>query len=86
MSIQEIIERAFQIGVLSIEAEAQLRQKLQRSRYGIEEVRAFAALQQAMMAGHIQQQSWLLAARAAEVAARSAAAAAPPARELAGLS
>ncbi|NJK99534.1 MAG: hypothetical protein HC838_12800 [Spirulinaceae cyanobacterium RM2_2_10] len=57
MAIHEIVQQALQAGMLSIEAERQLRQRLQSTRYGLDDVRAFAVLQQAMMSGRVQQQS-----------------------------
>ncbi len=71
MSIRELVQQALQTGMLSLEAEQQLRQQLQRTRYDLEDVRAFVTLQAAAMAGTVQQQSRLSMAQLAPARARS---------------
>lgn len=55
--IIQIIERCFRVGVLSQEAEEQLRQLLQNTQYSQAEINAFAQLQWAVMEGMVHQES-----------------------------
>ncbi|MDY7014159.1 MAG: hypothetical protein SVX43_11285 [Cyanobacteriota bacterium] len=55
--IREVVHQALTTGYLTIEAENQLRQLLQRTKYGWEDLRAFMRLQEAAMAGLVKQQS-----------------------------
>ncbi len=54
--IREIVKQALDTGYLTIEAEEQLRQRLQ-GKYGSEDYEAFMSLQQAAMKGTVKQQS-----------------------------
>jgi len=57
--IRDIVQQAFSLGYLTVEAEDELRQKL-RTKYDLEDLNAFMKLQQAAMSGRVQQQSRLL--------------------------
>jgi hypothetical protein len=57
VSIGEIVQQAIATGHLTIEAENQLRQLLQTTKYGLEDVKAFMNLQQSAMAGQVRQES-----------------------------
>jgi hypothetical protein len=57
MLIREVVHQALTTGYLTIEAENQLRQLVQRTKYGWEDLRAFTQLQEAAMAGFVKQQS-----------------------------
>jgi hypothetical protein len=57
--IRDIVQQAFSLGYLTVEAEDELRQKL-RTKYDLEDLNAFMSLQQAAMSGRVQQQSRLL--------------------------
>ncbi|MDY6782490.1 MAG: hypothetical protein SW833_08060 [Cyanobacteriota bacterium] len=55
--IREVVHQALATGYLTIEAENQLRQLLQKTKYGWEDLSAFTQLQQATMVGLVKQQS-----------------------------
>lgn len=55
--IRDLVTTALTTGYLTVEAEEQLRQLLQKTKYGIEDVNAFMRLQQAAMAGLVRQES-----------------------------
>lgn len=55
--IRKLVEQALATGYLSVEAEAQLRQLLQKTKYGKEDLNAFMQLQQAAMSGQVKQES-----------------------------
>jgi hypothetical protein len=57
ISIDNIVQQALATGCLTLEAEAQLRELLQRTEYGSEELRAFMNLQRAVMDGQVRQES-----------------------------
>lgn len=57
MSIRQIVKQTLLTGYLTIEAENRLRQLLQTTKYGWEDISAFMNLQQAAMAGLVKQQS-----------------------------
>lgn len=57
MRILEIVQQTLATGYLTVEAENQLRLLLQTTKYGLEEVNAFMALQQSAMAGIVRQES-----------------------------
>jgi hypothetical protein len=57
VSIGEIVQQAITTGHLTIEAENQLRQLLQTTKYGLEDVKAFMNLQQSAMTGQVRQES-----------------------------
>jgi len=57
IQIQEVVREAFTTGCLTVEAETQLRQLLQMTKYSGEEIRAFVRLQEAVMEGMVVQQS-----------------------------
>ncbi|MEL7035177.1 MAG: hypothetical protein AAFO04_06100 [Cyanobacteria bacterium J06592_8] len=57
MGIHEVVNQALTTGYLSIEAENRLRQLLQTTHYGVDEMNAFVDLQLAAMAGNIRQES-----------------------------
>ncbi|MDY7024034.1 MAG: hypothetical protein SWJ54_22245 [Cyanobacteriota bacterium] len=57
MGIHEVVNQALTTGYLSIEAENKLRQLLQTTHYGVDEMNAFVDLQLAAMAGNIRQES-----------------------------
>ncbi len=54
--IREIVEHAFTTGCLTVEAEEQLRQLLQK-KYDANDLKAFMLLQQAAMSGSVKQES-----------------------------
>ncbi|WP_265264279.1 hypothetical protein [Spirulina subsalsa] len=56
-SINYIVTHALQTGFLSTSAEEKLRQLLQTTNYGIEELRAYSDLQKAVMDGWVRQES-----------------------------
>lgn len=58
--IHDLIQNIMTTGDLTIAAENQLRQLLQKTKYGQEEINAFIDLQKAIMDGQITQQSRLL--------------------------
>ncbi len=55
--ICDVVQKALETGYLTLEAEEQLRQLLQTTRYGREDLNAFMTLQQATMAGIVRQES-----------------------------
>jgi hypothetical protein len=57
--IREVVQQALTSGVLTIEAENQLRQLLAK-KYDREDLRAFVTLQDAAMSGSVKQESRLL--------------------------
>jgi hypothetical protein len=56
ISIRDLVQQALSTSYLTIEAEEQLRQLL-RSKYDIEDLKAFMRLQQAAMEGFVKQES-----------------------------
>ncbi len=56
LSICEVVQQAFALGCLTVEAEEQLRQLL-RKKYGKTDFRAFMQLQYAVMSGTVRQES-----------------------------
>ncbi len=54
--IRDIVQQALKTGYLTIEAEEQLRQLL-TTRYDLEDLNAFMALQEAAMTGQVKQES-----------------------------
>lgn len=60
--IRQIVQQALTNGYLSVEAENQLRQLLQTTKYGLEDINAFMKLQQAVIAGMVRQKSRELSA------------------------
>ncbi|MEQ8756623.1 MAG: hypothetical protein RID09_24325 [Coleofasciculus sp. G1-WW12-02] len=60
--IRQIVQQAITNGYLSVEAEDQLRQLLQTTKYGLEDINAFMKLQQAVIAGMVRQKSRELSA------------------------
>lgn len=59
MLIREVVQQALTTGLLTIEAENQLRQLL-ANKYDREDFRAFMKLQSAAMSGLVKQESRLL--------------------------
>lgn len=55
--ICEIVQQALATGHLTIEAENQLRQLLQTTKYGLDDLNAFMTLQKFAMAGLVRQES-----------------------------
>jgi hypothetical protein len=55
--IREIVQQALTTGYLTITAQEQLRQLLQTTKYGQEDINAFMTLQQAAMDGHVKQEA-----------------------------
>lgn len=55
--IREIAQEALLTGYLTIEAEEKLRQLLQKTKYGGEDLCAFMRLQQAAINGQVKQES-----------------------------
>lgn len=55
--IRDIVQQAMTKGYLTIEAEMQLRQLLQKTKYGGEDFGAFMRLQAAVIDGQVKQQS-----------------------------
>lgn len=54
--IRDVVQQALSTGYLTVVAEEQLRQLL-TTKYGSEDLKAFMALQQATMDGHVKQES-----------------------------
>lgn len=54
--IRDIVQQALATGYLTIAAQEQLRQLLQTTKYGKEDINAFIRLQKAAMDGHVQQE------------------------------
>jgi hypothetical protein len=55
--ICEIVQQALATGHLTVEAENQLRQLLQTTKYGLDDLNAFMTLQKFAMAGLVRQES-----------------------------
>lgn len=55
--ICEVIEHSLKTGYLTQDAEEELRQLLQTTKYGVSELNAFAQFQYAAMQGSVRQQS-----------------------------
>ncbi|MGB7440372.1 MAG: hypothetical protein WA919_04835 [Coleofasciculaceae cyanobacterium] len=55
--IRDIVEQAMTKGYLTIEAEMELRQLLQKTKYGGEDFCAFMRLQAAVIDGQVKQES-----------------------------
>ncbi|MEC4984225.1 MAG: hypothetical protein SAJ37_18345 [Oscillatoria sp. PMC 1068.18] len=55
--IRELVKQVLATGYLSRETEEQLIQLLQRTKYGREDLDAFMCLQEAAIAGQVQQES-----------------------------
>ena len=56
-SIGTIVGKALATGYLTVEAEEQLRQQLQMTKYGLEDFEAFITLQTEVMEGRVRQQA-----------------------------
>ena len=56
ISIREIVQQTLATGYLTIASQEQLRQLLQTTKYGQEDIKAFMQLQQAAMDGFIKQE------------------------------
>ena len=56
-SISIIVGKALATGYLTVEAEEQLRQQLQMTKYGLEDFEAFITLQKEVMEGRVRQQA-----------------------------
>ena len=56
ISIREIVQQTLATGYLTLGAQEQLRQLLQTTRYGYEDIKAFMALQKAAMDGEVLQE------------------------------
>ena len=54
--IRDVVQEALATGYLTLDAENQLR-KLLRTRYDLEDFKAFMSLQEAAMMGEVKQQS-----------------------------
>ena len=54
--MREVVQQAFRMGYLTVEAENQLRQLLAK-RYDLEDLDAFMILQQAVVCGRVKQES-----------------------------
>lgn len=55
--IRDLSQTALETGFLTIEAEEQLRKLLTTTRYELEDLNAFMALQEAAMMGRVKQES-----------------------------
>jgi len=55
--ISTIVRKALATGYLTVEAEEQLRQQLQMTKYGLEDFEAFITLQTEVMEGRVKQQA-----------------------------
>ncbi|MFE1747480.1 hypothetical protein [Coleofasciculus sp. H7-2] len=55
--IREVVQKALATGYLTLASETELRQLLQTTKYGWEDLNAFMTLQQAVMAGRVRQES-----------------------------
>jgi hypothetical protein len=55
--IREIVQQALTTGYLTVSAQEQLRQLLQTTKYGQQDINAFMSLQQAAMDGHVKQET-----------------------------
>lgn len=58
--ICDIVQKTLATGYLTVEAENQLRQLLQTTKYGQEDLHAFMSLQESVIAGGVKQESRLL--------------------------
>lgn len=58
--IRKIVRKALATGYLTVDAEEQLRNLLQTTKYGLEDFEAFIALQTEVMEGRVTQQAWEL--------------------------
>ncbi|NJM62150.1 MAG: hypothetical protein HC849_21215 [Oscillatoriales cyanobacterium RU_3_3] len=58
--IRTIVRQALAAGYLTVDAEEQLRNLLQTTKYGLEDFEAFIALQTEVMEGRVTQQAWEL--------------------------
>ena len=58
--ISKIVRKALATGYLTVDAEEQLRQQLQMTKYGLEDFEAFITLQTEVMEGRVKQQAWEL--------------------------
>lgn len=56
ISIRKIVQQTLATGYLTIASQEQLRQLLQTTKYGQEDIKAFMQLQQAAMDGFIKQE------------------------------
>lgn len=56
ISIRDVVQQALTTGCLTVEAEEQLRQLL-KTKYDLEDLKAFMRLQQAAMEGLLRQES-----------------------------
>lgn len=54
--ISEVVQQALLVGYLTVEAEEELR-RLLKAKYNFDELKAFFSLQQAVIEGHVKQQS-----------------------------
>ncbi len=55
--ISKIVRKALATGYLTVDAEEQLRQQLQMTKYGLEDFEAFITLQTEVMEGRVRQQA-----------------------------
>ena len=55
--ISKIVRQALATGYLTVDAEEQLRQQLQMTKYGLEDFEAFITLQKEVMEGRVKQQA-----------------------------
>ena len=55
--ISKIVRKALASGYLTVEAEEQLRQQLQMTKYGLEDFEAFITLQTEVMEGRVKHQA-----------------------------
>ncbi|MEP6517786.1 hypothetical protein [Microcoleus vaginatus] len=55
--IRDLVQQALALGYLTIEAENQLRRMLTTTKYDLEDLNAFMALQLAAMSGGVKQES-----------------------------
>jgi len=58
--ITTIVRKALATGCLTVDAEEQLRQQLQMTKYGVEDFEAFITLQTEVMEGRVKHQAWEL--------------------------
>lgn len=57
IKIRDIVQKTLATGYLTVESENQLRQLLQTTKYGKEDLHAFMRLQQSVIAGCVKQES-----------------------------
>jgi DNA-dependent RNA polymerase auxiliary subunit epsilon len=55
--ISKIVRQALATGYLTVDAEEQLRQQLQMTKYGLEDFESFITLQKEVMEGRVKQQA-----------------------------